>query len=84
MQYNSADSTISCAFLNQMDTSIKSCCVSYGPCGQELTQTIQKNSSLVLPNNVTLSILPRGSYCYTIIASSGNFTVAVEGMIQSK
>ena len=84
VRYNSADSTISCTFLNPMDTSIKSCRVTYGPCGQEPTQSVQKFSSVELPNNIALTIMPRGTYCYTVTASNDNFTVSIEGMIQSK
>ena len=86
VQYNSVDSTISCTFLNQMDTSIKSCSITYGPCGQNRTQRVEERSSLALPNNVTLMITlhASGSYCYTVTASNDNFTIAVEGQLQSK
>ena len=83
IRYNSADSTISCAFLNPTDTSIKLCRVIYGPCGEEQTRSVEGFSSIELPNNITL-IVPRGSYCYTATANTDNFTVAVQGMIQSK
>ena len=84
VQYNSADSTISCTFLKPMDTSIKSCRVTYGQCGQRQTQTDEKFSTVALPNNITLSVMPGSSYCYTVTASNGNFTASVEGRIQSK
>ena len=82
VRYNPADSTISCVFLNPMNTSIKSCRVTYGPCDQEQTETVE-NSSTELSSNITLRI-PRGSYCYTVTASSDTFTIAVEGTIKSK
>ena len=85
MRYNPADSTISCVSLNPTNTLIKSYRVTYGPCGQEQTQTVEGVSSIELLSEITLRI-PRGSYCYTVTASSGNFTIAVEGtlLIQSK
>lgn len=83
VRYNPADSTISCVSLNPTNTSIKSCRVTYGPCGQEQTQTVERVSSIELPSNITL-IIPHGSYCYTVTASSDTFTIAVEGTIKSK
>ena len=84
MQYNSDASTILYTFLNGMDASIKSCRVTYGECGQTRTQSVQGNTSLALPNSDTLTVMSRDSYCYTVTASNGNFTVAVEGMMQHK
>ena len=78
------DSTISC-IINLTNISIKSCRVTYGYCDQEQTQSIEGVSSANLSNNniITLKV-PRGPYCYTAIASTDNFIVAVEGTIESK
>ena len=68
-----------------MDTSIKSCNVTYGPCGQGQTQSVHGSSTSASPNTVTLEIIvPHDSYCYTVTASNDSFTVAVDGRIQSK
>ena len=82
VRYDSSDSTISCAFLNQTDTSIKSCSVTYGSCNQQQSQTtVSGMSTVASPNNVTLSIEPQGSFCYTVSASNRDLTVAVDGKI---
>ena len=82
MRYNQADFTITCVSLNPTNTSIKSCRVTYGPCDQQQTQTVEGVSSIELPSDITLMI-PRGSYCYTVTASSDNFMIAVEGTSNS-
>ena len=85
MQYNSTASTITCTFLNQLDTSIKICRVTYGECGRDQTQSIQESSSLAFPNTVTLMVIPDfGSFCYNVTANNSNFTVVVERNVQSK
>ena len=82
VRYDSSDSTISCAFLNQTDTSIKSCSVNYGPCGQQQSQTtVSGMSTVASPNTVTLSIKPRGTFCYTVSASNRDFTIEIDGRI---
>ena len=84
VQYSSADSTISCIFLNQMDTSIKSCNVTYGICGQNLKQTVQGSTSLMFPNTVVLKVTQSSSFYYAVTATNDSFTVVVEGSVQSK
>ena len=84
VQYNSADSTISCTFINQMNTSIKSCNVTYGICGQNLKQTVQGSTSLMFPNTVVLKLMYNSSFCYAVTATNNSFTVVVEGSAQSK
>ena len=71
-------STIICRFLNELDTSIKSCVVMYGQCGQELNQTERGNSTVVDPNIVSVRVNSIRIDCYVVIASSGSFTVIVD------
>ena len=85
MQYNSTASKIICNFLNQFDTSIKSCQVTYGECGTGQTQSVPGNSTSETPNTVILTVMfGDGSTCYNVTASNGNFTVMVEGRMLSK
>ena len=79
-------STIVCRFLNELDTSIKSCVVMYGQCGQELNQTIQRNSTVEDPSIISLPVKPGGIDCYVVTASSGSFTVILDldNKIESK
>lgn len=78
MQYNSATSTITCTFLNQSDTSLKSCSIRYGSCDQQQRKTVQENSS---SSKITLSLKSQNSFCYTAIARNSTFAVAVQGSI---
>ena len=70
-------STIICRFLNELDTSIKSCVVMYGQCGQELDQTARGNSTVEDPNTISLPMDSDRIDCYVVTASSGSFTVVV-------
>ena len=75
------NSTISCVFLNQSDTSEKECCVTYGLCDRREAQhkntpTCNRNS----PYNIQLEVADRSRYCYTITASNESHTVKLEGI----
>ena len=85
ISYNSADSTITCTFLNKMDNTTKSCSVRYGPC-DNVNKTINDDGHRKLPNTVVLQVTnPNSSFCYVVTASNGSFTLVVEGrLIQSK
>ena len=76
----SSESTISCAFQNQSDTSDKKCCVTHQLCDQQESQKFNKcnNDS---PYNIQLKALSHSSqrYCYTVTASNDTYTVKVEG-----
>ena len=73
---------ITCEFTNQLDSSNKSCNVSYGLCGQQLTNTAQGSSSPEEPNIVRVELDLSDSaamYCYIVTASSDTFTAVVDG-----
>lgn len=81
--YDSATSIILCVFLNELDTSEKSCSIQYGLCGQEQTEMAADNTttSSVMLN---LDLTNTGSnlmYCYSITARNGTYTVIVDGRI---
>ena len=83
VQYDSATSTISCVFINELDTSEKSCSIWYGVCDQEQTEMAADNTttSSVMLN---LDLTNTGSnlmYCYSITARNGTYTVIVDGRI---
>ena len=79
VEYLSTTSTITCAFLDQTDTSIKSCSVMYGQqCEEMLIPGSQQNSTAEDPYSITLSV-PENINCYEITASNGSFTIVVEG-----
>lgn len=83
VQYDSATSTISCVFLNELDTSEKSCSIRYGLCGQEQTEMPADNtttSSVILNLDLT-SIDTSRMYCYSITARNRTYTVIVDGRI---
>ena len=72
------ESTISCEFLNQSDTSEKSCCITYGLCDQNLPQiSLECNEHKF--RSVTDSVSSGQLYCYTAIASNNTHIVIVEG-----
>jgi hypothetical protein len=71
-------STITCTFLNQLDTSLKSCSVRYGLCDQQQIKTAQENSS---SSKIILSLESQNSFCYTVIARNSTFAVAVQGSV---
>ena len=78
VQYNSATSTISCVFLSELDTSEKSCSILYGVCDQEQTKMAVGNTT---SSSVMLKVDVTGSYCYTLVARNGTYTIMVDGRI---
>lgn len=72
-------STIVCLFLNQTDTSIKSCTISYGQCGEVPAYTSWKNSTVESPNLIALAVDYGSLDCYEVTARSGTTIVIVEG-----
>ena len=77
-------SVITCRFLNELDTSIKSCLVMYGQCGQELDQTTRGNSTVEDPNTILLPVDSIRLDCYVVIANSGSFTVIVDSQANNE
>ena len=69
---------ITCTFLDQQDTSIKSCTVTYGLCNEELVNTVQRNSTEETPNRISLQVNGNTFECYTVTASSATSSVIVE------
>ena len=71
---------IICKFVNIEDSQLsirKFCSIKYGRCGKQLNTVKNGSTDSSSTNTVTID-LPfdlLGSYCYTIIASTGNFTV---------
>ena len=82
VQYTEAtyESAISCTFLNQSDTSEKTCCATHGRCDESGPESIQECKA-DSPYNIPLEISDRSiqRYCYTVTASNGSHTVKVEG-----
>ena len=76
VEYDSATSTIACNFLNETDTSIKSC--SLQKCDQMLASSTGQNSSVEAPNSILLSVATGDSDCYLVTASSTSFRTTVE------
>ena len=80
MEYDSTASTITCVFLNLLDTSLKSCSIQYGQCSSEMMKTASTNTTTESAT-VTLNIHASGSICYNVTASNGSHTVIVQGNI---
>ena len=80
VEYSATLSAIICRFLNQTDTSVKSCTVMYGPCDQQSVKTTQGKTTLEAPNYIELHVdFTGGSLdCYVVTASSGTSSVVVE------
>ena len=74
VEYVSGTSIITCNFLDERDTSIKSC--SSQECDQMLASVPGKNSTVEAPNFVSLNVASRD--CYLVTASSNTFNTTVE------
>ena len=83
VKYDSSTTTISCTFENQLDSSIKSCSVKYGVCGQEMYNT-QGNTTTESPFIVTLKLnlsVSNRVHCFIITANNDTHGILVEGRI---
>ena len=84
VEYDRTVSTITCTFLDETDTSVKSCNVTYGRSGQELVQPGQLGnySTMETPNIVyiKLPVDAASLECYYVTASSDVFTVIIQAM----
>ena len=81
VEYNSGTRSLTCVFLNNLDTSEESCNVTFGECDKlesstYITDMETANSMTVLPDH-----LIAGIYCYIVRASNGTYTVTVNGSI---
>ena len=72
---------IVCEFIDRITMySTKWCSIKYGPCQQPFTMTAQgsnlSDSSTTVKINTNTNL---DSYCYTINASNGSFTLLMDG-----
>ena len=84
--FDSATNKFYCTFLNQQDTSGKSCNVSYALCGDQLIQTEVGYTNTERPNIAELQLnLPESrlkyAYCYNATASNDTFKILIQGRI---
>ena len=87
MNYYSINTTLSCTFLSELDTSPKSCTVRYGICGQE-EYTIQGNVSDESPFEISIGLNSSivesiNNCCYIITARNGTYEIIVNGSCTS-
>ena len=75
--YDSNTNILTCSFQDQPLTGTnKSCNITYGPCNQNWTQSVENVSTsdtIHLKLNIDLS-----KYCYRVNASNGTFTIFIE------
>ena len=83
VNFNFASSILSCMFLDELDTSDKSCSVQYNPCesDQGLMKTAYANTT---STTATLKLNVNGSdvaYCYILTARNSTYEIIVKGRI---
>ena len=80
-EITSSISIISCEFLNQSDTSEKTCCVTYIPCKINLKGPGNTQCDRDSPYDIQLEVIDQSYdlYCYTVTANNDTYTVKVEG-----
>ena len=86
IEYNSTEFTFSCRFLNEFDTSQKSCSVQYGNCDEGLSMMTPVNSSFSRSISLKLnqtSLSGDASYCYIVTATNESYTARIEGILKS-
>ena len=74
--------TVTCEFTNQLKSSNKSCNITYGLCGQQLSEMAQGVSSSEEPNivRVVLDLSDAATiYCFSVTASNDTFTASIDG-----
>ena len=83
--FNLALSTVFCKFLDQQDSTVKSCIIEYGPsrsCG-DLLHKQQNNASTISTVAIDLRDQPQLfeeiMHCFVVTASSKTFTLKVKG-----
>ena len=86
--FDSVTNKFHCSFLNQQDTSGKSCNVSYALCGDHLLQTEVGFTNTERPNRVEIQLnLPESrlnTYCYITAASNDTFKILIEGRFATR
>ena len=74
---------ISCVFLNQSDTSKKTCCVTHQLCDQRGPPNDEVcNKDFPYSIKLDMSGYSDQMYCYIATASNGTYTVKVEGSFE--
>ena len=81
MEHESSPSRITCQFLNESDTSLKSCTVQYGNYDETLAYISRGNSTVEAPNKIALNVDPGRLGCYVVTASSDTISILIEGRI---
>ena len=82
------NTTLSCTFLSELDTSLKSCTVRYGICGLE-EYTIQGNVSDESPFEISIGLKSsivestNNNCCYIVTARNGTYEIIVNGSCTS-
>ena len=83
IKLNRAASAISCIFIDELDTSEKSCSVVYGLCN-EAQMKLAALSPNTTSSSATLDLILSDSsatYCYNLTASNSTYEIMVEGRI---
>ena len=78
-----SESIISCVFLNQSDTSEKTCCITLRLCDQEGLDNARQECNKTSSYDVQLEVTGRSNekYCYSVTARNDTFATKVEGII---
>ena len=76
VRYDSTTSTITCNFLDEADTSIKSC--SLRQCDEMLASGPEQNITVEVSNFIELNGATENSNCYLVTASNSSFRITVE------
>ena len=85
--YDEDTNSIFCRFLNQDDTTVKSCSVEYVQCQRKLisTQKQQNATNTGVPNTLQIMLTFDDSdgakYCYEVKASNSSYTLHVDGIL---
>ena len=84
-----SSSAVSCNFFNQLSDSTKSCTIEYGPSGSCDILPYMSQSNYSTHSRIEIDLLTHHGfhnermYCYTITASNGTLTVAVDGIFNT-
>ena len=70
---------ISCEFLNQSDTSEKTCCVAFRPCDKKESEFHNKTCDRDSPYSIQLEVVDQSYDCYIVTASNDTYGVKVKG-----
>lgn len=82
VEYDTAESTLSCIFLNQQDNSTKVCKIKYGLCQQGLSKFYEETTTTEMAV-LKLQLGSGRTYCYQVEASNRTYTVLIEGTLSA-